>query len=328
MKTLLKPLAVAFLAIAAISVTSCDSDDDANLVIQDSAFDITVNNPNFSTLKTALERTGLDAALDDPTATFTVFAPTNDAFEDFLEANDFTTLDEIPQDVLENVLRNHVLGSVNRAADLESNYYKTLAVNADGDSFDMFINTNDGILINNFVFVELGSSDIPVSNGVVHVVDEVITLPTVATLAASNPTFSNLVTALSQEQLVPALQNTMTTGTNPAPFTVFAPTNDAFQALIDADPNDGLNSIADVLALDNLDAILLYHVASGAAVRQEDITDGLVVDPITTGTFTINTTNGVTITDGSGNNDIEVIATNVTGSNGVVHAIDFVLLPE
>lgn len=163
----------------------------------------------------------------------------------------------------------------------------------------MFLNRGDGVLINGSTNVI--EADLAVTNGVVHVVDELITLPTVVILAATNPTFTNLAVALTQEELIVALSNTATTGMIPAPFTVFAPTNAAFQALIDADPNDGINPI-------------------------EDITDGLEADPITEGTFVLNTTAGVTIIDGS-DTVTNVIVTNVTATNGVVHAIDFVLRP-
>lgn len=327
MKTLLKPLAIAFLAIAVMSISSCDDNDDADRIPDaDSAFDITVNNPNFTLLNAALVRTNLDEALDGE-GNFTVFAPTNTAFENFLDANNFESIDDVPEDLLRSVLLYHVLGTTNTSATIATGYTKTASFNANDNAYDMFINTTDGILINGSTNVDLDQADQIVSNGVVHAVDEVIALPTVVTLAAANPMFSNLAAALTQEGLLPALSNNETTGEVPSPFTVFAPTNAAFQALIDADSNDGISSIEDILALDNLSDILLYHVVSGAAVREENITDGLVADPITAGTFVINTTNGVTITDGS-STVTNIVTTNVTGTNGVVHAINFVLRPE
>ncbi|ALM20414.1 hypothetical protein AAT17_03780 [Nonlabens sp. MIC269] len=324
MKSLnLKSLLFSFLAIASLTLTSCDDDDDNIIDSNNSAYDLTVSNSNFTSLRAALERTGLDATLDG-NGTFTVFAPTDTAFTTFLSANGFASLDAVPTDVLRNVLLNHVLGSVNRSGDLVDGYVKTSATDASGNNLDAYIDAS-AFTVNNAA-IDTSQVNIEVDNGVVHVMDAVIPLPTVADLAVYNPAFGNLVTAVSQEGLVAALSATDASATPAPPFTVFAPTNDAFQALIDADPNDGLNNINDVLALNNLSDILLYHVVSGAAVRAEAIMDGDVVDPITMGTFTINTTNGVVITDGT-NTETNVIVTNVTGINGVVHAIDFVLRP-
>lgn len=107
---------------------------------------------------------------------------------------------------------------------------------------------------------------------------------------------------------------------------IFAPTNGTSQALVVADANDSINSVADFLALSNLSDILLYQVEDCTAVRAEDIMNGQVLDPKTTGTFTIDTTTNALITDGSGT-EATVIATNTIAANGVVHAIDFVLRP-
>ncbi len=325
MKNFLKPLAIAAIVCLTFSVTSCDDDDDANsIALDNSIFDTTVDNADFDSLNAALVRTGLDVTLDQ-VGTFTVFAPTDAAFATFLQDNNFASLDDVPTPLLTNVLLNHVLGSINTADILETDYYKTLATNNDGDNFDMFINTAGGVTVNNGVSVT--TADLIRDNGVIHVVDQVITIPTIAELAGSNPAFETLGVALEQEDLVDPFASNSTTGAVRAPYTVFAPTNDAFVALINADPNDGINSAADILALPNLSDILLYHAVSGTAVRADDITNGLVVDPITTGTFTITTNGGLFITDGSGTN-VNIIATDITASNGVVHAIDFVLLPE
>lgn len=308
-----------FLAFLSLAVISCDDDDDIAVVDPgNSAYDLTKSNANFSTLGLAIERAGLVDVLDG-NGSFTVFAPTNEAFNNFLLDNNFPTLNDVPVDALRATLLYHVLGSEVRSNQLSNGYVKTSSTNTDGDAYDAYINLNGGAFIND-VQIDLDNVDIEVDNGVVHVIDEVLTLPSVADLAIYNPIFSNLVTALVQEDLAGTLSDQSAT------YTVFAPTNDSFQALVDADPNDAITSVGDILALSNLSDILLYHVASGAAVRAEDITNGQVVDPITTGTFTIDTTNGVVITDGSGT-EINVIVTNVTAANGVVHAIDFVLRP-
>ncbi|WP_124979805.1 fasciclin domain-containing protein [Nonlabens xiamenensis] len=325
MKKLIKfPLFILLLTLSG-SILSCDSDDDFTSPDPgNSAYDLTQTNANFSILGQAIDAAGLRTTLDG-SGNFTVFAPTNAAFQAFLSDNNFASLNDVPVDVLRNTLLNHVLDTEVRSTMLTQGYVKTSATDADGNNLDAFINLQNGVTVNSSE-VDTNQVDIDVDNGVVHVVNDVIALPTVVDLAVANPNFGNLVTAVTQENLAGALAETSTSAAIPAPFTVFAPTNASFQNLIAADPNDGLNNINDVLALPNLSDILLYHVVSGAAVRAEDIMDGQTVDPITQGTFTISTSNGVVITDGTGT-ETTVVATNVTAINGVIHAIDFVLRP-
>lgn len=311
-KFLLKTL---FVAVFAISAVSCD-DDDNNVAAQPTIAAVVNSNPNFSSLKAALDRAGLTSVLNGA-GPFTVFAPDNDAFDDFLTDNGFANLQAVPEDLLRNTLLNHVItGSVASTA-LTNGYVKTNATNSTGDFLDLYVDIRAGVVLNGGP--EVSSADNAALNGIIHVVDEVIALPTITTLAVANPNFSNLSAALGQQSLVATVSSA-------GPFTVFAPLNSSFQALIDADPNDGLNSIADILALPNLTAVLTYHVAPGA-VRAASITNGLVVNTANTGTsFTINTTNGVRITDANGR-ITNVVVTDVTATNGVVHAIDNVLLP-
>lgn len=159
------------------------------------------------------------------------------------------------------------------------------------------------------------------SNGVIHAVDAVIGLPTVVTFATADATFSTLVSALTrpdQPDFVAVLSTSA--GTAPAPFTVFAPTNDAFADLLTELGETSLDAIGAA----TLTATLNTHVIAGANVRAEDLTSG---DVATLGeTITIDATNA-TITDPNGRVST-IIVTNVQASNGVVHAIDKVILPQ
>ncbi|MDP5101182.1 MAG: fasciclin domain-containing protein, partial [Nonlabens sp.] len=213
-----------------------------------------------------------------------------------------------------NTLLNHVVSGNLQSTALTNGYVKTSATNGDGDALDLYVDIRSGVLLNGVATVTAPNNI--VSNGVIHVVDEVIALPTVVTLAVANPDFSNLVTAVGQEGLVPTLNSA-------GPFTVFAPLNSSFDALIAELPS--LNNINDVLALTNLTDVLTYHVLP-SAVRAEDITNGITPSTVQGGTFTINTTGGVNITDGQAR-VTPVLVTNVTATNGVVHAIGRVLLP-
>jgi len=128
--------------------------------------------------------------------------------------------------------------------------------------------------------------------------------------AAANEDFTTLVAAVSAAGLVETLQG-------PGPFTVFAPTNEAFAAL-------PAGTVETLLLPDNiadLQAILTYHVVAGD-VRSTDLSDGMVVETVNGETITIGVSDsGVTI------NGTNVVAADIETSNGVIHVIDSVILP-
>ena len=317
MKTFKKLTAVFLLLFTATAMVSCDDDDDNVIVNNETAYDFLVDNDNYSSLKAAVDAAGLRTTLEG-SGTFTIFAPDNDAFEDFLDDNDFQTLADVPTDVLVKTLLYHVLGTEVRSNQLTNGYVKTSATNSTDNNLDLYIDADE--LQVNDVDIDASNVDIEVDNGVIHAIEGVLSVPTVVTLAVANPDFSSLTTALTQEDLVDAVSAS-------GPFTVFAPSNAAFQNLIDADENDDIASIEDVLALENLDQILLFHVASGA-VRAEDIEDDADVTTLSTGnTFSIDLdTNSPTIVIDS-EVAANIIATDVTANNGVIHVIDGVLIP-
>ena len=138
-----------------------------------------------------------------------------------------------------------------------------------------------------------------------------------------DPTFSTLVTALTRDDLTTDFVSVLSTGagTSPAPFTVFAPTNDAFGLLL---TELGISGLADIDE-PTLDAVLKTHVVGGANVFDTDLSDNLTVTTLG-GDLTANVTGGATLTDSSGRT-IDIIATNVQADNGVIHAINKVILP-
>ena len=277
-------------------------------------------NPDLTSLYAALKITGLDAALADTAAEFTVFAPTNDSFAAFLDAAGFSSIDEVPVDVLTQVVLNHAIAGALFAGDLTTSYGNTLATYGDSNNnLSIYINTDSGVTLNGQSNVVL--PDVPAANGVAHVVDAVIGLPTVVTFAVADPTFATLVAALTRDDQ-PDYVSVLSTGlgVDPAPFTVFAPTNDAFGDLL---TELGAASLDDIDGA-TLTATLNTHVIAGANVRAEDLVSGTV------GTLgadiEIDATNA-TITDLNGRVS-NIIVTNVQAANGVVHAIDKVILPE
>jgi transforming growth factor-beta-induced protein len=309
---------VLFLSLGAIA---CNDDDDNVTIIETNTIaDFVSENPDYSSLNAALEAANLTSVLDGTTS-YTVFAPNNAAFSTFLTANGFASLSDVPVDVLTQVLLNHVQAGVIKAADLTTGYIPSSAIGgASSENLSLYINTENGVRINGVSSVT--TADIEVDNGVIHAVDAVIGLPDITTFALADPTFEILVLALTADSSFEFV-STLQTQSSPAPFTVFAPTNQAFMDFLTE------FSFADLAAIpsDVLGSVLSYHVVTGANVRSSDITDGMMVTTFEGGEFTINTGAGVTITD---ENDrvSTVIATDVQATNGVIHVIDTVLFPD
>ena len=227
MKKLFVPVTILALALGT-TFTSCNEDDD-DMDPQSNIVELAVATDDLSSLVAAVQRAGLVDALSDASANYTVFAPTNAAFAAFLSANNFNSVDDVPVEVLQQVLLNHVLGTEVKAADVTTGYFNTLATYSTTTSnIDMFISTASGVVINGSSTVV--TTDIDASNGVVHVVDAVIGIPKVPTFAAANPDFSILVQALTRSDLSTNYVEDVLNGDGP--FTVFAPTNDAFTDLL------------------------------------------------------------------------------------------------
>jgi len=304
------------LPLCILMFASCDLDDDSGQPIDPTptTFEVISMSENHSILEQALVDTGLDEILNS--GVYTVFAPNDDAFN----AIDISGLSN---DEIANILLNHVINGNASANDFGNGYIKTNATESysgDNNFIDMYVNVDGGITLN--ADASVIEADIEASNGTVHVVDAVITLPTVATLAETNPSFSNLTTALTQENLLSVL--TTTFDTSPAPFTLFAPNDPAFDNFIAED--NGFDTIEDILDLAILSDILTYHVLPDAAVRESEITDGVTPTSIQGETFTLNTTDGLSVTD-QNNRVTNITATNITASNGVLHVVDNILLP-
>ena len=321
MKKLLKIIPILFLT--TLFLQSCDNDDDTVIPpVTNNIVDIAQSSEDFTSLVAALQKANLVTTLQTQ-GPFTVLAPTNAAFSTFLSNNGFDSLDEVPVDVLTNILLNHVVGGRLASTDLTTGYASTFATSSASDaSMSIFIDTsNGGVKFNGISSVT--SADISADNGIVHVVDAVIGLPSVVTFAVADPTFSTLVAALTRDDLTTNFVGVLSiaTGTSPAPFTVFAPTNDAFGSLLS---ELGIAGLADIDE-PTLDAVLKNHVVAGANVLDTDLTDDMTVTTLG-GDITANVTGGATLTDSSGRVS-DIIATNIQANNGIIHAINKVILP-
>ncbi len=307
------------LLVGAISLTSCgddDSDDSSNEPV--SISETASATGNLSLLTEALEQTGLDATLNQ-NGPFTVLAPTNDAFQELLDSNPaWNSLQDIDNTTLSNVLLFHVLGAEVPSSDLSDSYVTTASTGPNSEQISLQIDVTGGVLFNGSA--NPVTTDVEASNGIVHIIDEVMLPPSVVNHALNNAGFSSLVAALTRSDLSVDFVSILS-GTGP--FTVFAPTDAAFQALLDS--NIQWNSLNDIPAA-TLETVLSYHVISGANVQSDMLSDGQTITAFSEDTFEIDLSNDPAINTTSGQT-VNIILTNVQGTNGVVHAIDAVLLP-
>ncbi len=303
----------------AFTITSCSDDAESTPTPEPTTNNIVdvANANNFTILIDALDRADLTMTLEGE-GPFTVFAPTDDAFTSLLAELNFNSLDDVPVPVLKEILMNHVVSGKVMSTDLSTGYVNTLASGPEATNVSMFIDLTDGIMINNRAKVT--APDVAADNGVVHVVDKVITIPSVVDVALSNPNFSTLVAALTNENLSADFVSILS---GDGPFTIFAPTNDAFTALLNS--NMDWNTLDDIPTA-TLEAVLSYHVIAGSNVTSSEITDGATPMTYQGTSITLNTTDGVTVTDGQSRVSA-VVQADVQSSNGVIHAIDQVLIP-
>ena len=300
-------------ATATAALAACGGGDDDPIPTPD-IVGVLQADPQFSILVEAVVAAGLVDTLKSP-GPFTVFAPTNTAFVALL-AELKISKDQLLADkaLLTRVLTYHVLAAKVPAASVpvgkaitsvETGVFKI-------ESAGGLKLTDESNRVSNIT-----ATDVAASNGVIHVIDKVL-LPTdkdiVAMAQSLAPEFSILVEAVVAAGLVTTLQG-------PGPFTVFAPTNAAFAALLVE-----LNITKEQLLADTalLTKVLTYHVVA-ARVLKAEVPIGAPITSVQGETFTIDAS--LKITDQRAR-VAGIIATDVFASNGVIHVIDKLILPK
>jgi transforming growth factor-beta-induced protein len=288
-----------------LTLTSCEKSDEMTPVADMTIAQYASGDENFSTLVQALSKADLVNALNGE-GNFTVFAPTNAAFDALFSQLGVSGIADLSAETLTPILLYHVLGEEKKSTMLSEGYYNTLSP-AQGSFSSMRVSLNGGVKINKETTVI--TADVDVKNGVIHAIDKVLLPPTVVDLALSNESFSILVQAVVKAGLAGTLSGS-------GPFTIFAPTNAAFEALF---TKLGITGIADLTA-EQLIPILKYHVVSGN-IRSGELTTGSVT--------TLNGSFNVTLSPSPAiNSTSDILATDVQATNGVIHVIDEVLIPS
>lgn len=299
-RTALQAMAAGALMMSAIASPSLASAQRAKNIVE-----IASETPGFSTLVAAIQAAGLVDALSAP-GHLTVFAPTDDAFARLPAGTLDTLLKPENKQALTDILTYHVVrGRFESGAVARLKSARTL------NGATVAIRVQDGkVFIND---AQVTVVDVRASNGVIHVIDTVLIPPARPTniidtaIAAGN--FKTLVAAIEAAGLTETLKK--------GSYTVFAPTDEAFARL----PAGVVEDLLKPENKDKLTSILLYHVARGTQssrllARQSSIRtlsgERAWVRP---GEATLKI------------NDATVIAADVKATNGVIHAIDTVLIP-
>jgi uncharacterized surface protein with fasciclin (FAS1) repeats len=263
--------------------------------------DVAVEAGSFSTLVAAVQAAGLEDALRGE-GPFTVFAPSDEAFAKLPEGTVEALLED-PQGALSRILLYHVIPGKVMAADVSDGLTAETLRGAEVSFsiMDGMVKINDANIV---------ATDIEASNGVIHVIDSVILPPAdIVDVAATAGSFNTLIAAVQAAGLEETLRSK-------GPFTVFAPTDEAFAKL----PEGTVEAlVADPEALAN---ILLYHVVPGK-VMAADVSDGLEAETVQGSSvrFAIHS-DGAPAIEGA-----LITATDIEAFNGVIHVIDSVILP-
>jgi uncharacterized surface protein with fasciclin (FAS1) repeats len=336
--------AVVLLGLCLFSVSCSDDKKSDPAPTQQNVLQIAIANADFDVLEAAAVKAGTDVTnVLSGTTQITVFAPTDAAFVAYLnvanEAAAITAVNGLSPAAAADLLTFHVIaGSEIKAAAIATG---TTAVTTarSANKIAFVTKTSAGVVtINN---ARVATADVDASNGVIHIIDAVLTPPVgdivaVATSTANAPTFNILVASLTKAGLVPTVQGA-------GPLTVFAPTDDAFLTLLrsaaffnnanltEAQVLDYLSTITDAsspLPLNTLTAVLTYHVVPGAAYSINLTNNQVLTTAKSVAPNTLTVGVGATVTiDGSASSPSTVNPANISATNGVVHVINSVLLP-
>lgn len=319
----MKPAKYLFALLSAVLITACGGSDDpvvsegSTTTASASTIDKVAQEGGFNALLAAATKAELGSTLGDPNAQFTVFAPTDAAFNKLAESLGFkdasALVEALPADTLKDILSYHVLQGTKPASELASSPRSTQETlyRIDDQAATLALDTQAGVKITDAALTSANvtAADVTARNGVVHAIDKVLVPPgvlNIVQMAQVNPQLSTLVQAVSQANLADTLSGA-------GPFTVFAPVNAAFEAA----PSG--------LSTEQLVTVLTYH-ALDSQVLASQIPFGTPVSTLAGQPITINAGTPPTISDTTASR-AAITATDVRASNGVIHLIDKVLIP-
>ena len=260
---------------------------------------------NLSTFVSALDYVDLTSALEDY-GPLTVFAPSNDAFAALFNNLGVNGIEDISVETLDSILLFHILSGKLTSDYFATGYLYTLSAGPDWQPIGLQMKVTDITTLGGSV--NITKSDITASNGVIHIINEVLIPPTVMDLCTQNTDFSLFAEAINKAGLSSVLNRKDL-------ITVFVPTNEAFELFF---TDLGVSGLSD-LSKEQLIPILQSHIVDGN-LRYADLVSGNLLTHYTEISVEIGTK---VVINGSSN----IIGYDLQGKNGVVHVIDKVIVP-
>jgi len=317
-------------ALVVFTLASCGEDEEP--IMEDpNIVEFATDNGSFTLLVAALEKTDLDMTLSNENTDYTVFAPTDVAFQDFLDNTIQTgSIENTPVDALSDVLLNHVLTGTNNSGDLSNGYVASFSKANFDDALNipLYINVDNGVLVNggstasNFG-ADVTGADNATSNGVIHVVDQVISPAVLPVFIIADPELSTLFAALTRDDLTTDYVAAVSDAN--AFYTIFAPTNAAWEDYLG---DEGFNSLSEV-PLTSLEFRLNVHVVTDGAIPSGSLAEGdNTAMTLSAGNdLTVNLSNGA-VTVITPATTANVVEADIYATNGPIHKIDRVLSPN
>jgi len=295
-----------------IFLSSCEDQEERQIPIDKSPnliINVIENDPMLSLLSEAILFTDLtDILINDSDYTF--FAPNNNALSQFIELRGASTLVDLDRDELRNILMYHLTDGLLVESEIMTDYVETWNNSSPDESYvSMYINADTGVRLNNKSDIVIGNVD--AENGVLHIVDEVLEIPTIKNIISDNEEFSTLRTVIQRVGLDEQMSSDKA-------LTFFAPNNEAFERFLVVLSLESLDDIPD----DTLRDIVQYHFIE-SNIKKNDFRTGKL--------NTLNPKNDIEVEIGTDiriNNHVTLTNADIQSANGVVHMIDEVLLPS
>ncbi|WP_234736921.1 fasciclin domain-containing protein [Tellurirhabdus bombi] len=308
------------LVVLAGAMSSCGDKDEAE---PKSVADVIVENSDFSLLSAAVTRAGMGDALRG--GTLTVFAPTNAAFQAAGYA-DAAAINALPVEQLRAIIQYHVLNGRVTVTDIpgSSGNQPQAVQTAQGGTAYLYKGSDNSLFMNGAAVVQ---ADMQVANGIIHTISRLLMPPpttngTILGVIAGNPNLTLLNAAVQRIATAPANASLVAQLTNASQaFTVFAPTDAAFQAA-----NYANVAAINAAPIPTLTAVLSNHIVAGRLFSNSLTTGNLT--SVGNGQLTLTSgANGVTVRSRGITTAANVTSPNGVGTNGVVHVVDRVLVP-
>lgn len=298
--------------------TSTGNNDPSNI------FNLAKNSSDLSLFAEAIEKVGLETTFSGLTE-ITAFIPSNTVFASYLADLGYADIDDwltvVNNDEVRKMIVYHLLEGEYQSSDLVTGFLKTNSLNVDQQKIDLFVNSAAGVKLNG-LNTSVVEADIEASNGVIHKIDGILSVPTISDLIQVNPDFSDIIAAgnLSSGDFF---------GTLDLPnskFTLLIPNNGAFNQYYASEANiNNITEMLNELGPDSVADILKYHILLGNIRSNDFITKGYSTRLANAQVNILNSGGNLSITDGQARQAFFLFK-DISAQNGSLHIISNVLL--